>query len=58
MAERYAGSGYLSQDDDRIHFGLGVATKVDKLVIRWPSGKEQTIEAPKIDGVLTVEEPE
>jgi hypothetical protein len=57
VAERSAGSGYLSQDDDRIHFGLGAATKVDKLLIRWPSGKEQTIENPKIDGVLKVEEP-
>ncbi|MGA2647014.1 MAG: CRTAC1 family protein [Candidatus Sulfotelmatobacter sp.] len=57
VAERSAGSGYLSQDDDRIHFGLGAATKVDKLLIRWPSGKEQTIEDPKIDGVLKVEEP-
>ncbi|MFZ0687569.1 MAG: CRTAC1 family protein [Terriglobales bacterium] len=57
VAERSAGSGYLSQDDDRIHFGLGAATKVDKLVIRWPSGKEQTIENPQIDGVVKVEEP-
>jgi hypothetical protein len=57
VAERSAGSGYLSQDDDRIHFGLGAARKVDKLFIRWPGGKEQTIENPKIDGVLKVEEP-
>jgi hypothetical protein len=57
VAERSAGSGYLSQDDDRIHFGLGAATKVDKLFIRWPSGKEQTIKNPNIDGVLKVEEP-
>jgi hypothetical protein len=57
VAERSAGSGYLSQDDDRIHFGLGAAIKVDKLFIRWPSGKEQTIENPKIDGALKVEEP-
>jgi enediyne biosynthesis protein E4 len=57
VAERSAGSGYLSQDDDRIHFGLGAATKVDKLLIRWPSGKEQTITDPKIDAVLKVEEP-
>jgi hypothetical protein len=56
VAERSAGSGYLSQDDDRIHFGLGAATKVEKLVIRWPSGKEQIIEDPKIDGILKVEE--
>lgn len=57
VAERSAGSGYLSQDDDRIHFGLGAATKVDTLSIRWPSGREQKIQNPKIDSVLTVEEP-
>jgi hypothetical protein len=57
VAERSAGSGYLSQDDDRIHFGLGAATKVEKLFLRWPSGKEQTIENPRIDGILKVEEP-
>jgi hypothetical protein len=32
------GGGYLSQDDLRVHFGLGSATKIDKLVIHWPSG--------------------
>ncbi len=57
VAERFAASGYLSQDDDRIHFGLGAATKVDKLTIKWPSGKEQTLQNLKIDHVLLVEEP-
>jgi hypothetical protein len=56
-AQRVAGSGYLSQDDGRIHFGLGSLTKVDKLVVRWPSGQVQTIDNPAIDKVLTVEEP-
>jgi hypothetical protein len=32
------GGGYLSQDDLRVHFGLGSATKIDKLTIHWPSG--------------------
>ena len=36
--ERVAGSGYLSQDDPRVHFGLGSAAKVDKLTVTWPSG--------------------
>ena len=56
-AQRIAGSGYLSQDDGRIHFGLGTATKIDKLVVKWPGGQEQTVENPKIDQILTVEEP-
>ena len=56
-AERVAGSGYLSQDDPRLHFGLGAATTVDKLIVHWPSGREQTIEKLAVDRVLTVEEP-
>jgi hypothetical protein len=57
IAERSAGSGYLSQDDGRIHFGLGAATKVDKLTIHWPSGQDQVLENLAVDRVLTVEEP-
>jgi hypothetical protein len=56
-AERVAGSGYLSQNDSRLHFGLGSATTVDKLIVRWPSGREQTLEKLAADRVLTVEEP-
>jgi len=57
IAERIAGSSYLSQDDGRIHFGLGAASKADKLTIHWPSGQEQVLENPAVDRVLTVEEP-
>jgi hypothetical protein len=56
-AERVAGSGYLSQDDSRLHFGLGAATVIDKILIHWPSGREQTLEKQGVDKVLTVEEP-
>ena len=56
-AERVAGSGYLSQDDGRLHFGLGAATTIDKLLVHWPSGREQTLEKLAVDRVLTVEEP-
>ena len=54
--ERTAGSGYLSQDDPRLHFGLGSATKVDKLTVTWPSGNRQTLENVAADRVVTVEE--
>jgi hypothetical protein len=57
IAERVAGSGYLSQDDGRIHFGLGPAAKVDKLTLHWPSGREQVLENLAVDRVLIVEEP-
>jgi len=56
-AERVAGSGYLSQNEERLHFGLGAATTVDKLIVHWPSGRTQTLENQAADRVLTVEEP-
>ena len=56
-AERVASSGYLSQNDGRMHFGLGAATVIDKLVVRWPSGTVQTLADEPVDRVLTVEEP-
>ncbi|MFZ0396334.1 MAG: CRTAC1 family protein [Terracidiphilus sp.] len=57
MEERVASSGYLSQNDDRLHFGLGAAAAVDKLVVHWPGGKTQTLENLAVDRVVTVEEP-
>jgi hypothetical protein len=57
LAERVAGSSYLSQDDGRIHFGLGAAMRVDKLTVHWPSGKNQTLENLATDRILVVEEP-
>ncbi len=56
-AERVASSGYLSQDDDRVHFGVGAAELIDKIQIRWPSGRDQTLEKQAVDRVITVEEP-
>jgi hypothetical protein len=55
-AERVASTGYLSQDDGRLHFGLGAAAVIDKLIVHWPSGREQTLEKLNVDRVLTVEE--
>jgi hypothetical protein len=56
MHERVAGSGYLSQDDPRVHFGLGGAAKVERLTVTWPSGVRQVLENVAADRVLTVEE--
>ncbi len=36
--------GYLSQVDSRLHFGLGAATQVDSIEIRWPDGRTQILE--------------
>jgi len=55
--ERVADSGYMSQNEARLHFGLGAATSVDKVIVHWPSGREQTLERQEVDRVLTIEEP-
>jgi len=47
---------YLSASDKRVHFGLGAATQVDSLTVRWPSGLTQTLKALPADRVLTVRE--
>ncbi len=57
VAERVAGSGYLSQDDARLHFGLGLSSRADRIEIHWPSGRDQVLENVSADRVVTVEEP-
>jgi len=57
LQERVAESGYLSQNDPRLHFGLGAATAIDKIIVKWPSGREQVLEKQAVDRVLTIEEP-
>ncbi len=54
--ERVAGSGYLSANDPRVHFGLGSAAKIDRLTIVWPSGIRQVVANPPVDQVVTIEE--
>ncbi len=39
MAERMGGSSYLSANDHRLHFGLGEATRIESIEVRWPSGR-------------------
>jgi hypothetical protein len=55
-SQRVAGSDYLSQDDWRLHFGLGGNARVGKITVTWPSGTVQTLENVAADQVLTVTE--
>jgi hypothetical protein len=52
----FSGGSYGSSSDQRVHFGLGSATKVDRVIIEWPSGTTQELILPGIDRILTVEE--
>lgn len=49
-----SGAGYASQNDLNLHFGLGTATKIDKLEIIWPNGATETINVPGVDRLLTI----
>ena len=51
-------SGYLSQGDFRAHFGVGKSKKVDRIEVRWPSGRTSTLDNVKVNQVITVTEPE
>jgi enediyne biosynthesis protein E4 len=42
VAEVRSGGSYISQNDLRVHFGLGAATAVDRVTIRWPNGETDT----------------
>jgi hypothetical protein len=56
-AQKKSTSGYLSQSDSRIHFGLLKNEIVEKIEIVWPSGKRQVLENIKPNQILTVTEP-
>ncbi len=50
------GDGYLSRNQPTVNFGLGTADKVNKIVVTWPSGVQQTFADPKVDAYLLLVE--
>jgi enediyne biosynthesis protein E4 len=58
VQEVSAATGFSAQNQRRVHYGLGDATTVDRVVTRWPSGKQQTIEHPQVDRLHHVKEPD
>ena len=50
------GSGFCAQNERRLHFGLGKNPQVQKVEIRWPSGRSQTIDNPIVGQVNKVKE--
>jgi hypothetical protein len=51
-----SGGGYYSQNDLRVHFGIGQAQKVDLLEIRWPSGQIDSLKDLKPNQLYYVTE--
>jgi hypothetical protein len=56
VQEVSGGSGFCAQNQRPLHFGLGKNARVERVVIRWPSGKMQTITAPETNKVHYVRE--
>jgi hypothetical protein len=48
--------GLYSSHDPRLHFGLGNVESIDRVEVTWPNGKTSTIEHPKLDAPLVVEQ--
>ena len=56
LQEVTAASGFSAQNGRRLHFGLGAATSVDRVVVRWPSGERVTIEHPRVNTLHRIRE--
>ena len=51
-----SGSSYISQNDLRVHFGLGSATRLDAVHVRWPSGLIESFNNLSVDTINTIKE--
>jgi hypothetical protein len=51
-----SGSSYISQNDLRVHFGLGAADKLDVVQVRWPSGLVERFGNLQVDAIHTLKE--
>jgi hypothetical protein len=51
-----SGRSHMSQSDLRVHFGLGAATAVDLLEVRWSNGRTVAYKIPKVDTVITIDQ--
>ncbi len=58
VQEVAAATGFSAQNGRQVHYGLGTAAAVDRAVIRWPSGRTQTLERPQVDMRHQVKEPD
>jgi hypothetical protein len=55
-ADVYSGGSYASSNDQRVHFGLGDASKVDGVEIHWRDGTVEKVQLPGTDRIFTVDE--
>jgi len=55
--EVHSGGSYLSQNDLRLHFGLGSERRAGRIEVRWPSGQHTMLPDVDADQILTIREP-
>lgn len=58
VQEVSGGSGFSAQNQRGLHFGVGQASRVDRVEVRWPSGRTQIIESPELGKIHRIMEPE
>jgi hypothetical protein len=56
MNEVRSGGSYISQNDLRLHFGLGSEDKIPSVEISWPSGKTDVLHDLAADFIYTIVE--
>jgi hypothetical protein len=56
VEEVRGGGSYYSQNDFRVHFGLGAATSVDRVEVRWPSGRDEAWTKVAANAILKITE--
>jgi hypothetical protein len=54
--EVMSGVSYLSQNDFRLHFGLGHAKQVDSIEVRWPSGLVEQFQNVEANQLVHIQE--
>ena len=54
--ERRGGGSYLSSSEPELHFGLGPSTRVKRVHVRWPSGRESVRNDVAADTLLRIRE--
>src|SRR5690606_42114269 len=50
------GGSYYAQNDFRLHFGIGSASRVERVVVRWPAGAEEVFSVDGVDRLVTLTE--
>ncbi len=56
MEEVRGGGSYYSQNDPRVHFGIGKTTRIERLEVRWPNGIEEKWTDLAVDQIITLKE--